>query len=115
MAQDKIKKPMTDPVLEGTGQPGELADTPRFGPGVQDPTLFEQGIEQPGELMGTPDTPDPDFLKEVEKNKQKTDEEIMESLAFNIARFDVGKNFSMWDIADDLGLQFNKFDKGEKQ
>jgi hypothetical protein len=21
----------------------------------------------------------------------------------------------MWDIADDLGLQFNKFDKGEKQ
>ena len=76
MAQDKMKQTMTDPMLEGTGQPGELADTPTVPSDMQDPVLV--GTGQPGELMGAPDTPDPGFAK-------------ADSLAKRAAEVEVGK------------------------
>lgn len=112
MAQDKTKQTMTDPMLEGTGQPGELADTPTVPSDMQDPALV--GTGQPGELMGTPETPDPGFVQEVMKQK-KTNEQQIENLAKKRALLDVGMSFNMFDIADDLGLQFNEFDKKGKK
>jgi hypothetical protein len=38
-----------------------------------------------------------------------------DSLAKRAAEVEVGKNFSIWDITTDLGLQFNPFKKEEKQ
>tara|TARA_X000001388_G_scaffold56374_2_gene41626 strand:+ start:1256 stop:1582 length:327 start_codon:yes stop_codon:yes gene_type:complete len=108
MAQDKTKRTMTDPMLEGTGQPGELTDTPTVPSDVQDPSLL--GTGQPGELYGTPTEPNPDFVKDMQGQQAQVD-----SLIKRAAEVEVGKNFSIWDIATDLGLEFNPFKKEDKQ
>ena len=108
MAQDKIKKTMTDPMLEGTGQPGELADTPVVPSAMQDPALV--GTGQPGELYGAPTVANPKFVKDTQGQKAQVD-----SLVKRTAEVEVGKNFDLWDIVTDLGLQFNPFKKEEKQ
>jgi len=38
-----------------------------------------------------------------------------DSLARRAAEVEIGKNFSIWDIATDLGLEFNPFKKEDKQ
>ena len=103
MAQDKTKRTMTDPMLEGTGQPGELADTPTVPSDMQDPSLL--GTGQPGELYGTPTEPNPDFVKDMEAQKQA---------AKNAAQAEIAKSFDLFDIAEDLGLKFQPFKDGEE-
>jgi hypothetical protein len=99
MIQDKIKKRTeTDPMLEGTNQPGELADTPDFPAGVQDPALFEQGVDQPGELENTPVEPNEQFLKDVKRQVSQ----------------ETAPRFVLLDVLDDLGLEFNSFEKESK-
>tara|TARA_R100000234_G_C4986803_1_gene173672 strand:- start:651 stop:1019 length:369 start_codon:yes stop_codon:yes gene_type:complete len=71
--------------------------------GNQDPSL--RGTGQPGELYGTPTEPDPDFVKEVEAQKQ---------MIKNAAQQDVAKSFDLFDIAEDLGLKFQKFKNEEE-
>tara|TARA_R100001509_G_scaffold74711_1_gene41691 strand:+ start:1962 stop:2312 length:351 start_codon:yes stop_codon:yes gene_type:complete len=101
MAQDKMKQTMTDPMLEGTGQPGELADTPTVPSDVQDPALV--GTGQPGELVGTPDTPSDDFIKELDKiRKQAKRKESMR----------VAQRMTMLDHLDLLDLKLTDFVKG---
>lgn len=125
MAQDKKKKgtaedlmlptPETsgDPMLAGTGQPGELANTPTSPSqefldtmrleeaGIeQDPML--RGTGQPGELYGAPEKPSDSFL------------EAQERAARRKASIDVGKDFSIWDITEDLELDFNPFKREEE-
>ena len=39
----------------------------------------------------------------------------VDSLIKRAAEVEVGKNFSIWDIATDLGLEFNPFKKEDKQ
>jgi len=63
-----------------------------------DPAL--QGTAQPGELYMAPGSPE--FEKAVDAAVKRNTE------------IEVGKNFSMWDIVDDLGLKFNLFDKEKK-
>lgn len=110
MAQDRMKQTMTDPMLEGTGQPGELADTPIVPSTMQDPALV--GTGQPGELVGTPETPSPGFLRDLKAQEA----EMRAKAAKRKAEIDIGKVFSIIDITDDLGLEFNPFDnKGEKK
>jgi len=95
MAQDKKKKGTgrdlmmglpgqayfgDDPILEGTGQPGELANTPATPDSVfsqeqkmqqeginQDPAL--EGTGQPGELYGTPDEPSEQMIQDMEEKR----------------------------------------------
>ena len=100
MAQDKIKKTMTDPMLEGTGQPGELADTPVVPSAMQDPALV--GTGQPGELVGTPTIPDSSFVKESREQK-----------ALNKQRIKVGSRFVLEDIFYDLNLMVKEFKGGK--
>ena len=70
-----------------------------------------------------------EFMKEVSKSNNKDREKIIEmqrkqnlemraqqdSLARRAAEVEIGKNFSIWDIATDLGLEFNPFKKEDKQ
>lgn len=81
MAQDKSKRTETDPMLEGTGQPGELANTPTTPDStfVQEMNMEEQGIEQdpalegtgqPGELYGAPTEPSEEEMKYDEAKRE---------------------------------------------
>ena len=80
MAQSKQTK--TDPMLEGTGQPGELANTPTSADSTfaQETAMQEQQVEQdpvlegtglPGELYGTPEKPSLDPLTEAKREASK--------------------------------------------
>ena len=108
MVQDKTKQTKTDPMLEGTGQPGELTGTPTVPSNMQDPALV--GTGQPGELYGAPTVADPKFVKDTQGQQAQVD-----SLIKRTAEVEIGKNFDLWDIVTDLGLQFNPFKKEEKQ
>lgn len=117
MAQDKKKQTqqtMTDPMLEGTGQPGELANTPVVQSDMQDPALI--GTGQPGELSGTPTVADPGFVQEVQTQKAQSDSlfEAKIKEAKRQASMEVAQKFSLFDIAEDLGLEFKPFKKGGK-
>ncbi len=76
--------------------------------GNQDPNL--RGTGQPGELYGVPTEPNPEFVKDMQAQQAQVD-----SLIKRAAEVEVGKNFSIWDIATDLGLEFNPFKKEDKQ
>ena len=97
MAQDKKKKTqqtMTDPMLEGTGQPGELANTPVVRSDMQDPTLL--GTGQPGELYGTPTVADPEFayaMKQAQLN----------------SRIKAGTKLNLLDVLWDMNLGISPF------
>ena len=80
--------------------------------GNQDPNL--RGTGQPGELYMTPGSPE--FELKMQKMKDKKDVQAQaDSLARRAAEVEIGKNFSIWDIATDLGLEFNPFKKEDKQ
>tara|TARA_R100000697_G_C5325434_1_gene164816 strand:- start:80 stop:391 length:312 start_codon:yes stop_codon:yes gene_type:complete len=55
-------------------------------------------------------TPNPEFQKEMQQQQSEVD-----SLIKRAAEVEIGKNFSIWDITTDLGLQFNPFKKEDKQ
>ena len=91
MAQDKTKQTMTDPMLEGTGQPGELADTPVVSTDMQDPIL--SGTGQAGELSGTPKIADPEFAFAM--RKAEVNSRIKAGTKLNLL-------YVLWDM--DLGI-----------
>lgn len=134
MAQNKTKQTKTDPMLEGTGQPGELSNTPTIPSSGQDPALV--GTGQPGSLYGTPNAPTQDFLDamrleelgieqdptlkntgqpgELYSTPNKPSDSFLKAqnkAAKRKAEIDVGKDFSIWDIAEDLDLDFKPFDQ----
>jgi len=140
MAQDKKKKGTAkdlmlptpemsgDPMLAGTGQPGELANTPTTPDSTfaQEKAMQEQGIEQdpalqgtgqPGELYGAPQTPSDEWLQEMEKPDvhDEARDEVATMLAPDFKggwwmksldeRFDFVKILNRTSDKDDGGLQ----------
>ena len=59
--------------------------------------------------------PTPPTIEEFFKQKPKTNQAEIDSFAKRAAEVEIGKNFSIWDIATDLGLEFNPFKKEDKQ